>query len=232
MVISPMLRGMFGLQFDAQTRTLTFAPHIPADWKDFAIHHIATGNDSVDLQFSRSADSVTITAERNGSAELKMNFHPAVSSRAKVLSVMLNGRRVPFRLDAHSNDQHVIVETILASGQNTLKIVLRNDFAIAYEAHLPAFGCASQGLRIISETWSDSRDALTLETEGLVGHTYALSIWGKEQIKSIDGARLTPGGAIEETFATASGTTESQSQTITIHFIGQAQKPRQVSAHN
>jgi hypothetical protein len=93
-------------------------------------------------------------------------------------------------------------------------------------------GSASHGLRIISETFSDSRDTLTLQTEGLGGHTYALSVWGKEQIKSIDGARLTPGGAIQETFATASGASESQSQTITIHFIGQAQKPRQASAHN
>jgi glycogen debranching enzyme len=233
MVISPMLRGMLGLQFDAQTHALTFTPHVPASWKDFAVHHIAAGNDSVDLQFSRTVDSVAITAERNGDAELKMNFRPAVSSRAKVLSVMLNSRRVPFRIEAHDYDQHVIVETSLASGQNTLKIVLRNDFAITYESHFPALGSASQGLRIISETWNDSRDALTLQTTGLAGRSYAIAVWGKEQIRSIDGARLTADGSIEETFPAANEATESQNQTVTIHFLSQAKKPsQQGSSHN
>jgi hypothetical protein len=232
MVISPMLRGMFGLQFDAQAHTLTFAPHVPGSWKAFALHHVAAGGDFLDLDFSRTVDSITVTADRQGGADLKMDFRPAVSSRAEILGTTLNGRRVPFRLELHDNDRHVIVETSLASGRNTLRIVLRNDFVITYEPHLPALGSASQGLRIVSETWNDSRDTLTLQTEGLAGNTYALSVWGKEQIKSIDGARLTADGAIEETFATDSGASESQNQTITIHFIGQAQKPRQISAHN
>src|SRR6266516_986351 len=32
MVISPMLRGLFGLESSAATPTVTFAPHVPADW--------------------------------------------------------------------------------------------------------------------------------------------------------------------------------------------------------
>ena len=43
MVISPLLRGMFGLQFDAQAHKLSFAPHVPADWKEFSIHQLAAG---------------------------------------------------------------------------------------------------------------------------------------------------------------------------------------------
>jgi hypothetical protein len=161
-----------------------------------------------------------------------MDFRPAVSPRTEVLGATLNGRPVEFRLERHDNDQHLIVMTSLTPGRNTLRILLRNDFAVTYEATLPALASVSQGLRIVSETWNDSRDTLTLQTEGLAGHTYALSVWGKEQIKSIDGARLTPGGTIEEAFATTTGASESQNQTITIRFIGQTQKPRQASGHN
>jgi glycogen debranching enzyme len=32
MAISPILRGLFGLQIDAQARQITLAPHVPADW--------------------------------------------------------------------------------------------------------------------------------------------------------------------------------------------------------
>jgi glycogen debranching enzyme len=227
MVISPMLRGMFGLQFDAQARALTFAPHIPGNWKDFAVHHISAGNDFLDLDFSRTADSITVTADRQGGADLTLDFRPAVSPRTEVLGATLNGRRVPFHLESHDSDQHVIVDTRLASGRNTLKILLRNDFAVTYEASLPALASASQGLRIVSETWSDARDVLTLQTIGLAGHTYELAVWGKEQIRSIDGARLAADGSIEEIFPATNGTTESQNQTVTIRFLTQAKKPSQ-----
>jgi glycogen debranching enzyme len=227
MVISPVLRGMFGLQFDAQAHKLLFTPHIPADWKEFSIRRVATGNDSVDLRFSRTADSLTLVAERKGSAELKMEFRPAISPRAQILGVTLNGRILPFHLEPHGSDQHLVVETNLTAGTNTLKIRLRNDFAVTHSAHLPVLGATSAELRIVSETWSDSRDSLALETQGLAGRTYALSVWGKEQIKSVDGAHLTTDGSIETTFPEASVAVYPQKQTITFHFIRSAQKTKQ-----
>lgn len=226
MVISPVLRGMFGLQFDAQDHRLIFAPHVPADWKEFSVHQAAAGADSVDLQFSRTADSMTLIVERKGPAQLKIELQPAVSPRAQVLGVTLNGQPAQFHLEPHSTDQHVVVEANLVSGTNTIKIRLRNDFAVTYTGHLPLLGTASQGLRVPSETWSASRDALTLETEGLPGHTYVLSVWGKEQIKSIDGAQLRADGSIEETFPAAGGAAETQKQTVTVHFTNPAQKTK------
>jgi hypothetical protein len=154
-----------------------------------------------------------------------MDFRPALSPRAQVLGVTLNGQRAAFRLEPHDGDQHVIVETSLASGANTLKILLRNDFAVTNTAHLPALGSTSQGLRIVTETWSATRDALTLQTEGLAGRTYTLAVRGQEQIKSIDGAKVMPDGSIEETFPGADQSTESRGKTLTIHFTNRTKQP-------
>jgi len=49
MVVSPMLRGMFGLQRDAATSTLTFAPHVPADWDSYTLRNVRIGGAQVDL---------------------------------------------------------------------------------------------------------------------------------------------------------------------------------------
>jgi len=43
MVISPVLRGMFGLERDAANKTLTFTPHTPANWTDYKIENIQVG---------------------------------------------------------------------------------------------------------------------------------------------------------------------------------------------
>src|SRR5208282_3675800 len=50
MVISPILRGLFGLQTDAEKRQITLAPHAPAGWTSFGIHNVSVGGTSVDFE--------------------------------------------------------------------------------------------------------------------------------------------------------------------------------------
>jgi glycogen debranching enzyme len=223
MVISPLLRGLFGLQFNAQDRTLAFAPHIPADWNAFSLFQIAAGSDSLNMNFSRTTDSITLSAERKGGADLRLNFSPSVSSRAQVLSATLNGKPLAFHLEPHTTDQHLIIEAQLTAGANTLKIRVRNDFSVSVANSLPALGSTSQGLRILSESWNGAHDTLTLETEGLPGKTYTLSVWGKDQIKSVEGARLGSGATLEETFP-ATASTDPQKQTVTLHLVNAAKR--------
>jgi glycogen debranching enzyme len=218
MVVSPVLRGLFGLQFDATTLLLTFAPHLPAGWKEFSLRQIAAGSDRLDVNFSRTAEVVTVTAYRQGGGNLRLNFRPALSLRAQVLGVTLNGKPLPFRLEPHPTDQHLVVEAELAPGSNTLKVRVRDDFSVTVANTLPPLGSASGGLHILSESWSASRDTLTLDTEGLPGKTYVLSMWGKEQIRSIDGARLGTDDSVEESFPGGEGAAEAQEQKVVLHF--------------
>jgi hypothetical protein len=232
MVISPVLRGMFGLQFDAQAHKLTFAPHVPADWKEFTIQRVAAGKDTVNLRFARTSDSITLVAERRGSDDISLHFSPALSPGASVFGATLNGRQVPIHVEPHGDDQHAVIEATLASGTNTLKLNVRNDFSVGYVQELPKLGSSSMGLRVLSETWSNSRDTLSLETEGIAGRTYSLSVWGKEQIKSVDGARIT-GDAIEQSFAAGAGDREPQKQTVTIHLVNPAKnRKKQAGSQN
>ena len=55
MIVSPLLRGMFGLEIDAARSTVKFAPHVPADWNAFAIRNVSVGTDRIDFNYRRSA---------------------------------------------------------------------------------------------------------------------------------------------------------------------------------
>ena len=63
MVVSPLLRGMFGLQWDAARKTLSVTPHLPATWDHATLHHVALGASIFDLQFQRHAGEMDITAD-------------------------------------------------------------------------------------------------------------------------------------------------------------------------
>ena len=43
MVITPTLRGLFGIDIDAQTKTITVNPHLPANWDRAYIENLALG---------------------------------------------------------------------------------------------------------------------------------------------------------------------------------------------
>ncbi|HEX8871838.1 MAG TPA: hypothetical protein VF758_03675 [Candidatus Acidoferrum sp.] len=190
MVISPVLRGMLGLHTDAGAHTITLAPDLPADWNSFAIRNIAVGAARADVHFRRSDKEISVDVTRTGKGECVMELRPAIGLRADVLGVELNGRPVPYRVEKSDADQHVVVRFALYGGPNQLRIRLRDDFAVSYTGTLPALGHASEGLRILTERWSPARDRLTLELEGVAGHSYDLALRGGNQVNRVEGAEL------------------------------------------
>ncbi len=190
MVVSPLLRGLFGLEVDATAHRLAFAPHLPADWASFRIGNVNVGSVALNLDYSRTADGISLDVQRTGSGGCALEFSPALSLRAVVLGAEINGRAVPFRVQANSVDQHVTVSVPTSAGMNKLRIRVRNDFGVSIAQELPPLGESSQGLRVVSESWTPGRDQLTLQITGISGKQYAFAVWNPDQIASVDGAEL------------------------------------------
>ena len=54
MVVTPTLRGLFGISIDAQTKTITVNPHLPASWDQAEIKNLQVGNETVNLSFTQT----------------------------------------------------------------------------------------------------------------------------------------------------------------------------------
>jgi hypothetical protein len=67
---------------------------------------------------------------------------------------------------------------------------LHSDFGVGAANSLPALGSRSQGIRVISQTWSPNHESLTLEVAGIAGASYELPLWNPEQLSSAEGAKL------------------------------------------
>ena len=197
MVLSPILRGLFGIEADAEKHRIHFAPHIPSDWMGFAIHNLHMSNVELDFQYRKTADTIELDAKRTGSGECEVEFSPAFSLRAQVLSVEMNGHRLPFKMQANANDQHLFVQFPATNAQNHLVVRLKNDFGLSVSNELPALGSASRGLRVLSESWSASRKELTLELSGRAGDRYQMNVWNPSQVSSVEGAFLVKTGKLE-----------------------------------
>lgn len=187
MIVSPLLRGMFGLEIDAAHSTVKFAPHVPADWNAFAIRNVSVGTNRVDFNYRRSGDVLELMADVHKEVPVTLDFNPALSLRAEVVSAELNGRAVSFHIASTADDKHVQVRAQLKPGSNLLRLRVTNNFELYLPYLAPQAGDTNRNLRIVSEQWSASHDQLTLNVQGLSGQSYDVNVVGAEEIESVDG---------------------------------------------
>jgi glycogen debranching enzyme len=72
MVITPILRGLFGISIDAQTKTITVNPHLPPAWDTATVTGVTVGQDKVDLVFNQSGSATTVTLRDPANTGVKL----------------------------------------------------------------------------------------------------------------------------------------------------------------
>jgi glycogen debranching enzyme len=60
MVISPVVRGLFGLEWDSSGKKLTVTPSLPAQWDKAALHHIPFAGSDLDLEMTRDGSMLIV----------------------------------------------------------------------------------------------------------------------------------------------------------------------------
>jgi hypothetical protein len=171
----------------------------------------------VDFQYRKTADRVEVETKRTGTGDCWVDFSPAFSLRTQVISVAMNGRRLPFKMQPNSNDQHLLVRFPVNGGPNHLVIRVKNDFGLALANQLPVLGSASRGLRVLFESWNAAKTEFTLEVSGRAGSRYEMDVWNPNQIASLEGAVLTRRGKLE--IQMPQGAADSYfEQKLVIHF--------------
>jgi glycogen debranching enzyme len=227
MVAAPLLRGLFGLDADAATHTLTFAPHIPAGWTAFAVKNVRAGASQIDLSWSRNPAAIRLGVIRHGSDACDLYLAPALSLRAKVRRVLLDGHPVQYHVETNSIDQHVRIRIPTSNATQTVTIAVDGDFAIGEENHLPPPGSPSPGSRVTGERWSPDRSVLTLNLIGPAAGSGELLAWNAAQIARVDGASLLPADGdsarIQYQMPAVDASGDSHLE-IVIHFRGESGK--------
>src|SRR5471030_2463203 len=63
MVITPAVRGLFGLDYDALGKALFVHPHLPASWDRAVLHNVKLGNAQFDLEYVRQSGNLIVRTE-------------------------------------------------------------------------------------------------------------------------------------------------------------------------
>ncbi|HEX5236586.1 MAG TPA: hypothetical protein VFW25_14800 [Silvibacterium sp.] len=62
MVITPAMRGLFGIEVDAGSNTIRLDPHLPADWNEAEVDRLHVGSAVCSLKYEREGQSLDVRA--------------------------------------------------------------------------------------------------------------------------------------------------------------------------
>ena len=65
MVISPVMRGIFGVEWNAAAKTLSVTPSLPADWEQAKLRRVPLGDARLDVVMTRDGSSLAVRVSKS-----------------------------------------------------------------------------------------------------------------------------------------------------------------------
>jgi glycogen debranching enzyme len=84
MVITPVMRGMFGVDVDALSHTVSVTPRLPADWDHAAVRKLHVGDSVVDLLYRRERGEMVLSLKQISGATVKLKNAGGAGSELRV----------------------------------------------------------------------------------------------------------------------------------------------------
>jgi hypothetical protein len=191
MVVSPLLRGLFGLQVEALDRRISMEPHLPADWDRFEIRNVALADGKVDFVFHRDDREATLRIRNHGATPFQMVFAPAFAPVTELTGAEFNGSAANCPREENGPDWHARCAVTVGPGESMLTLRYRNSFGYSLAVPPPRLGEPSSAMKLVSEDW-DSPSQLQLTVSGKPGKTQRVELYGAARVAEATGARLAP----------------------------------------
>ena len=162
MVISPILRGLFGLEWDATGHMLTVTPQLPAEWNEASIEQLPFGDHAMTLHFARhgrelivthadAAPGMTLRSHVNGAKLVDGTLHIPLPSVEVGIRQALPAFGMETRLMKvldQSAEAHSLTLTLSAPGGSSQHMQLReNEAGLHLTSPDAQIGPGSDGLR-------------------------------------------------------------------------------------
>ena len=199
------IHGLLGIQANALTNTLVFAPRLPAEWRDVSVAHVHLSAVSLTLALHRDDSGLTLAIDNPG-PPFKLQFQPDIPLGATVQRATLNEHLIAATVDRHAQQTEAKVSIDVPHGENELRVDLQGGISVIPDVPEPLVGDPSVGLHIVGVHLE--RGSLSIAADVPVDHASHLRLKTAWKIASVEGATLqtVAPGLVELTFSVAPGT--------------------------
>ncbi|MEP7381424.1 MAG: GH116 family glycosyl hydrolase [Gemmatimonadota bacterium] len=178
MVLTPLVRGLLGLEVDAPAGRVRVAPHMPAEWDTVRVEHVAVGESRLTLRLVRRGRTIALRVAREGiekGTPIVVEFAPALPVGARDVrrdegGVALASQIYPGAVVAR--------DSVVLGDQGHLSVAWSGGWEVSPPRTIPRIGDRSTALRVVSERMEGNDYHLRLE--GRAGASYAVRVRAPE----------------------------------------------------
>ncbi|MEO8621229.1 MAG: GH116 family glycosyl hydrolase [bacterium] len=177
MVLTPLIRGLLGIDVDAPRRHVTIAPHLPPDWDSVSVENVPVGSARVAFDIRRNRGNITLSVRRTGGdrAPLDVEFSPALPLGSRVAAGIETERTLG---DVHARLRGRLTDVA------ELSVAYEGGWSIVPPRMPPAIGARSSAPRVVSERIGTD-GSYVVALEGLAGRSYPFHIKRPDGQRSI-----------------------------------------------
>ena len=199
MTVTPLLRGLLGVEVEDAGKTVRFEPQLPADWNSVEVRRVAAGANTLDFSLTRGGGQMTIKIRSDSPADhapvsTNVIVAPAFPLDARIRSVKADGHALNF--DAEPVGDILRVEAnVVVRRESVITITYDEGSDVYLTREPPAPGARSEALRVLRS--EAGPDALRLLLEGRGGRPYTLRLKTPYAPGAGEGFTVTPKGPNE-----------------------------------
>jgi hypothetical protein len=162
MVITPTLRGLFGIDIDAQTKTITVNPHLPASWDQADVTGLPLGSSDGWMHFERVNGVLEVRLTASDDQQWKLRCHlPGAHYGEMKQSDPDRKAKLPLQ-------RGLSIPLPAIEADNSLGLLNPIDVVTAHSPDRPPLpGARTAKFRVIRSEYGDHK--LVLEIEGEAG---------------------------------------------------------------
>ena len=172
MVLTPLLRGLLGIDVNVPRGRVTLAPHLPPGWDSVSVDNVPAGRGTISFTLRRTAGGMTAAVRRRGPdrSPLELVFSPSLPLGARIFG---GGATTVTPGDVHATVNARITDS------SVVEVPYAGGWAIVPPMMPASIGGRSRAPRVLSERLGASGspgDRYVVALEGLSGQRYAFEV--------------------------------------------------------
>jgi glycogen debranching enzyme len=168
MVISPVVHGLLGLDWNVPENTLTVSPHIPADWSGAIVRNVPFGKTHLDIKITRTSTQLDVEAINAPSTLLLRSHLPDAQIAGHIIHIPLppveiaiihqapefGAETSQLKVIDQQNAPHTCTLSLEGRGGATYTLLLReNASSLDVHSQDATIGPLDRGLRTVTVTF-------------------------------------------------------------------------------
>jgi hypothetical protein len=143
------ITGLFGLQRNAETGTISLSPHLPAEWERASIRNVKLGDAVSSFTFQQSVSGISVHIEHTGATQ-HLAFRETLPLGARDVNGTVSGRTVRVSVEEHGEQQEAVLNLVIPAGKTELVMRWSGGIELTVPRPDPLLGNPSTAMKLNS----------------------------------------------------------------------------------